>query len=44
MAIHWQLKFKSLRRSTDYTVNIYDDQYSGNPVVLKGGAEPFSTQ
>lgn len=44
MAIHWQLKFRSLRRGTDYTVNIYDDTYSGIPVVLKGGAEPFTTQ
>lgn len=44
MAIHWQIKFKSLRAGTDYTVNIYDANYSGNPILLKGGAEPFSTQ
>jgi hypothetical protein len=44
MAIHWQVKFKSLRAGTDYTVNIYDAAYSGNPIPLKGGAEPFITQ
>lgn len=44
MAIHWQVKFKSLRAGTDYTVNIYDANYSGNPIPLKGGAEPFVTQ
>lgn len=44
MAIHWQVKFKSLRAGTDYTVNIYDGNYSGNPIPLKGGAEPFVTQ
>ena len=44
MAIHWQVKFKSLRAGTDYTVNIYDENYSGNPIPLKGGAEPFVTQ
>lgn len=44
MAIHWQIKFKSLRAGTDYTVNIYDAAHAGQPVVLKGGAEPFVTQ
>ena len=44
MAIHWQIKFKSLRTSTLYTVNIYDSSYSGQPVQLKGGAQPFTTQ
>ena len=44
MAIHWQIPFKSLRSGTDYTVNIYDSTHSGNPVVLKGGAQPFTTQ
>lgn len=44
MAIHWQIKFKSLRAGTDYTVNIYDASYSGNPIPLKGGAQPFTTQ
>lgn len=45
MAIHWQIPFKSLRSGTVYTVNIYDASYTtGNPVVLKGGAQPFSTQ
>ena len=47
MAIHWQIKFKSLRAANgneDYTVNIYDDDYTGDPIPLKGGAEPFVTQ
>ena len=44
MAIHWQIPFKSLRTDTTYTVNIYDSTYSGQPIVLKGGAQPFTTQ
>lgn len=44
MAIHWKVQFKSLRSGTDYTVNIYDASYSGDPILLKGGAEPFVTQ
>ena len=45
MAIHWQIKFHSLRSDTQYTVNIYDSAYSGsNPIQLKGGAQPFVTQ
>ena len=44
MAIHWQIKFKAIRSGTDYTVNIYDDTYSGSPLQLKGGAQPFTTQ
>ena len=47
MAIHWQVKFKSLRAADgneDYTVSIYDSDYTGNPIQLKGGAEPFVTQ
>ena len=44
MAIHWQVKFKSLRTDTLYTVNVYDDDYSGDPVQLTGAAQPFVTQ
>lgn len=44
MEIHWQIRFKSLRVGTDYTLNIYDSDYSGSPIVLKGGAKPFTTQ
>ena len=44
MAIHWQIPFKSRRTGTVYTVNIYDATYSGNPMVLKGGEEPFVTE
>lgn len=44
MAIHWQVRFVSLRQNRTYTVNIYDDNYSGNPVQLTGAAQPFSTK
>ena len=44
MAIHWQVKFRSLRANTLYTVSIYDDNYSGTPVQLKGGEHPFTTE
>lgn len=44
MAIHWQIPFKSLRAGTLYTVNIYDAAYSGSPVVLRGAAQPFTTE
>ena len=42
--IHWQVKFKSLRTDTLYTVSVYDDSYTGSPVQLKGAAQPFVTQ
>ena len=44
MAIHWQVKFKTLRAASLLTANIYDDTYSGSPLQLKGGAVPFETQ
>lgn len=44
MALHWTIPFRSLRSNTLYTVNIYDSTYSGNPIPLKGGAQPFYTQ
>lgn len=44
MAVRWQIPFKSLRSGETYTVNIHDANYSGTPVTLKGGADPFSTQ
>lgn len=44
MAIHWQIKFHSLRADTQYTVNIYDSSFSGTPIQLKGGSQPFFTQ
>ena len=44
MAVHWQIKFKSLRAGTDYTVSIYDETYTGNPVQLMGAADPFTTE
>ena len=44
MAIHWTIPFRSLRSGTDYQVNIYDASYSGNPIPLKGGSQPFTTE
>lgn len=45
MAIHWQVKFRSLRTNTLYTVNIYDADYTGSaPVQLTGADNPFETQ
>ena len=44
MAIHWQVKFRSLRSNALYTANIYDDDYTGDPVQLTGAANPFETQ
>lgn len=44
MAVHWTIPFRSLRTNILYTVNIYDSTYSGNPIPLKGGAQPFVTQ
>lgn len=38
------MKFRSLRANTLYTVNVYDNSYSGDPVQLKGAAQPFETQ
>lgn len=44
MAIHWQIKFRSERSNTLFTVNIYDDNYTGStPVQLEGAAQPFVT-
>ena len=42
--IHWQVRFKSLRNNRLYTASIYDDQFSGNPIHLKGAARPFETE
>lgn len=44
MAIHWKIPFKSLRTGTLYTVNIYDGDFSGTAVTLKGAASPFETE
>ena len=41
MAIHWQLKFRSLRADILYSVNIYDAEYSGAPVQLQRGTSPI---
>lgn len=44
MAVHWTLRFKSFL-GTDYTVDIYDNDYSGStPVELISGSQPFVTR
>lgn len=43
-AIHWKIQFKSLRAGTDYTLNIWQDGYTGSPVMISGSAQPFTTQ
>ena len=43
MAIHWQVTFKTLRGGKTLTASVYDNLYSGEPIALKGGAEPFVT-
>lgn len=42
-AIHWRIPFVSLD-DTPYQVNIYEEGYQGNVVILKGGAQPFVTE
>lgn len=44
MAIRWQIQFQSLRSKTVYTVNIYDNDCNVSPVLLKGAAQPFTTE
>jgi hypothetical protein len=44
MAIHWQVTFKTLRGGKTLTASVYDSTYSGNPIPLKGGEEPFVTE
>ena len=44
MAIHWQVKFKTLRGGKVLTASVYDNTYDGQPILLKGGAEPFVTE
>lgn len=44
MNIKWQVKFKTLRGGRTLTVSIYDLTYTGQPILLKGGAQPFVTE
>lgn len=46
--IHWKILFTSLRTMNGnspmiYTLSIYDEGYTGTPVELMGGEEPFTT-
>ena len=43
MAVRWTITFKTLRGGKTLTASVYDSTYSGNPVPLKGGADPFVT-
>ena len=44
MNIKWQVKFKTLRGGCTLTVSIYDLTYTGQPILLKGGEQPFVTE
>ena len=44
MAIHWQVTFMTLRGGKTLTASVYDNTYIGDPIPLKGGGEPFSTE
>lgn len=44
MAVHWQIKFVTLRNRETLTANIYDNSYTGLAVQLWGAAVPFETQ
>lgn len=41
--IHWRVPFVALDNIA-YQVNIYEEGYQGEVVVLKGGAQPFVTE
>ena len=41
-AVHWQIPFKSIG-GTSYRIDIYDEGYTGQPVQLTGGSQPFVT-
>ena len=43
MGIKYRVQFKAMD-GTVYSVNIYDANYSGSIIDLKGGAQPFVTQ
>jgi len=40
--MRWQVPFQSLK-GIDYTVNIYDEGYTGTPVELTPATQPFTT-
>ena len=42
-SVHWRVPFMALD-GTPYQIDIYEPNYSGSVVVLKGGAQPFVTQ
>ena len=41
--VRWQVPFASLN-DTKYRVDIYDEGYTGSPVILQAGATPFTTE
>lgn len=41
--VHWTMRFRSLD-DIAYRVDIFEEDYEGQPVVLLGGAQPFVTQ
>lgn len=43
MAVHWQITFRGVRSNRQYNVNIYDNAYTGDAILLRGAANPFVT-
>lgn len=43
-AVKWQIPFVSTIEKTKYRIDIYADGYSGNPIQLLGGPQPFVTE
>ena len=42
LAVHWKIPFKSIS-GTSYTLNVYENGYTGSAVVLTAAARPFVT-
>ena len=43
-AVKWQIPFVSTIEKTKYRIDIYAEGYSGNPIQLLGGPQPFVTE
>ena len=43
-AVKWQIPFVSTIDKTKYRIDIYAEGYSGNPIQLLGGPQPFVTE
>ena len=43
-AVKWQIPFVSTIEKTKYRIDIYAEGYTGNPIQLLGGPQPFVTE